>query len=315
MRRDDRPLAIILAGPTASGKTGLAVSLVERLGLEIVSVDSAMVYRGLDIGTAKPDASVLSRAPHRLIDIRDPDEPYSAAEFRRDALEAMDEITARGRTPLLVGGTMLYFRALIDGLSRLPSADPAIRRRLDEEAARVGWGTLHARLADIDPVAARRIHPNDPQRIQRALEVHELTGRRLSELQAEAATDPLPWRTLRLALGFADRSLLHARIAARLDTMMARGFLDEVAALSRRPGISSGLPSMRAVGYRQLWRHLEGRLSLDEAVAQAGTATRQLAKRQMTWLRGESFDRVFDAADARLHEQVLKYLARVTISS
>ena len=314
MSRDDRPLAILLAGPTASGKTGLAVSLVERLGLEIVSVDSAMVYRGLDIGTAKPDATTLGRAPHRLIDIRDPDEAYSAAEFRADALEAMREITARGRVPLLVGGTMLYFRALVQGLSNLPPADPEVRKRLADEAACMGWDALHDRLATVDPVAARRIHPNDPQRIQRALEVHELTGRAMSELLNGQATAPLPWRVVRLALTFADRSLLHERIGRRFDEMMAAGFLDEVEGLFGRPGLSSDLPAIRAVGYRQLWQHLEGRWGLDEAVEKAKTATRQLAKRQMTWLRGESFDRVFDAADVRLRDEVLKCLQGVTIS-
>ena len=314
MTRDDRPPAILLAGPTASGKTDLAVFLAERLGLEIVSVDSAMVYRGLDIGTAKPDASVLERVPHRLIDIRDPDEPYSAAEFRADALEAMRQITARGRIPLLVGGTMLYFRALVQGLSDLPSADHRVRRRLEDEAAHVGWEALHARLAVVDPVAARRIHPNDPQRIQRALEVHALTGRAMTELLNGQATATLPWRVVRLALTFADRSLLHERIGRRFDEMMAAGFLDEVEGLFRRPGLSPDLPALRAVGYRQLWQHLEGLWGIDEAVEKAKTATRQLAKRQMTWLRGESYEAVFEAADDRLPERVLKYLQGVTIS-
>lgn len=314
MRRDDRPVAILLAGPTASGKTELAVALAERLGLGIVSVDSAMVYRGLDIGTAKPDAAILARAPHRLIDIREPDQPYSAAGFRHDALVAMDEIAAMGQTPLLVGGTMLYFRALMHGLSTLPQADPAIRRRLEQDAARLGWDALHARLAQIDPAAARRIHPNDPQRIQRALEVHALTGRPLTELQAAADPSPAPWRWIPLTLGFGDRGVLHERIERRLDAMMAAGFLDEVAGLFARPGLGPELPALRAVGYRQLWWHLEGRLGLDEAVVQAKTATRRLARRQLTWLRGESFGPVFDVCSGHLLDRVLKTLDGVTNS-
>ncbi len=310
---DRRPSVILLAGPTASGKTDLAISLVERLGLEIVSVDSAMVYRGLDIGTAKPDAATLERAPHHLIDIREPEQPYSAAEFRDDAVEAVRRITASGRVPLFVGGTMLYFRALVHGLAELPSADPVVRAGIEAEAAREGWASLHARLAVVDPAAARRIHPNDPQRIQRALEVHALTGRPMSELLARRPPPP-PWRFVRLALGLDDRSVLHRRIEHRFDAMMASGFLAEVERLRRRPGVRAGLPSMRAVGYRQLWEHLDGRWSLDEAVRRAKVATRQLAKRQLTWLRGESFEAVFDATDARLVDRVLKTLRSVTIS-
>jgi tRNA dimethylallyltransferase len=283
----DRPLAIFLMGPTASGKTGVAVELVQRLPLEIISVDSALIYRGMDIGTAKPDAATLRRAPHRLIDIRDPSASYSAADFRRDALEAMDDIRRQGKTPLLVGGTTLYFRALEQGLSNLPSADPQLRAQLEAQAAQIGWAGMHARLQQVDPAAAARIHPNDPQRIQRALEVHALSGVAMSELFAAGRERPSDWRFLKIVLAPHDRTILHERIAQRFQTMLEQGFVDEVRRLRARGDLRADLPAMRAVGYRQAWAYLEGRLSEDEWIARALIATRQYAKRQMTWLRSE----------------------------
>jgi len=279
--------AIFLMGPTASGKTELAVQLVEALPLEIISVDSALVYRGMDIGTAKPGPEVLARAPHRLIDIREPTQAYSAAEFRSDALQAMGEITRAGRVPLLVGGTMLYFRTLEQGLSALPQADRAVRARLEGELQRLGLPRLHQRLLALDPRAARRIHANDPQRTLRALEVIELTGRPLSELQAAGRGDPLPYRLLKLVRAPADRKELHRRIERRFEEMLAAGFADEVRRLQTLPGFSPVLPAMRAVGYRQMIRHLLGELSWDEMIQRGIIATRQLAKRQFTWLRAD----------------------------
>lgn len=286
MTADNRASAVFLMGPTASGKTALALELAARLPLALVSVDSALVYRGLDIGSAKPEPAVLARFPHALIDIREPEQAYSAAEFRADALAAMAQIVAAGHTPLLVGGTGLYFRALERGLSELPDADVAVRERLADEARVLGWGALHARLAARDPAAAAKIHPNDPQRIQRALEVIELAGRPLSELRG-AIRERLPYRVLKLALLPSDRALLHARIGARFEAMLDAGLLDEVRRLRARPALTAEHPSMRAVGYRQAWQHLDG--EFDRAtLAQRGVfATRQLAKRQLTWLRAE----------------------------
>ncbi len=280
-----RPDAVFLMGPTASGKTALAVELTRRFPLAVVSVDSALVYRGMDIGTAKPDAATRDLAPHALVDIRDPEESYSAAEFRRDALAAMDAARAAGRVPLLVGGTGLYFSALQRGLSALPQADPALRARLATEAAADGWGVLHRRLARLDPAAATRIHRNDPQRIQRALEVIELTGRSLSAQQGQVRDRP-PWRLLKLAL-LPERAVLHQRIAERFQAMVGAGLLDEVRMLQQRPGLTGDSPSMRAVGYRQAWEHLHGATTHAAFVERGIHATRQLAKRQCTWLRGE----------------------------
>lgn len=299
---DRRPCAIFLMGPTASGKTALACALAERFPLQLVSVDSALVYRGLDVGTAKPDAATLARHPHRLIDIRAPSQPYSAAEFRADALAAMEEIARAGSTPLLVGGTGLYFRALEYGLSELPEADAGVRARLAAEAARSGWPALHARLAAIDPPAAARIRPNDAQRIQRALEVVELTGRPLSE-QQEGRRERLPWRILKLALLPVDRAALHAAIATRFQAMLAAGFIDEARRVFAEVGPQFDLPAMRAVGYRQAWPYLAGAIGRDEFVQRAIFATRQLAKRQITWLRSELDARIFatDRADLAEH--------------
>jgi len=291
---DQRPLAVFLMGPTASGKTALACALSDRLPVELVSVDSALVYRGLDIGSAKPDAATLARYPHRLIDIRDPAEPYSAADFRGDAVAAMQDITGRGRVPLLVGGTGLYFRALQQGLSQLPEANPEVRERLAAQASTEGWPALHGRLRRLDPTAAERIGPNDAQRIQRALEVIELTGRPLSEQQRGGSGERFPWRVLKLALVPGDRAPLHARIARRFDAMLADGFLDEVRGLRARGDLHADLPAIRAVGYRQAWEHLDGQTSAAEFRDRGVFATRQLAKRQMTWLRGELDARVLD---------------------
>lgn len=283
----DRPPAILLMGPTASGKTALAIALREQLPVELISVDSAMVYRGMDIGTAKPSPAELARAPHRLIDICDPAQAYSAADFRRDALAAMAEITASGRIPLLVGGTMLYFRALQYGLSDLPHADPAVRARLNQALERDGLAALHARLARVDPEAARRIHPNDPQRTLRALEVWEATGRPLSELQRQPG-EAMPYRALKLVLAPPDRATLHARIDRRFLDMLAAGLVGEVEGLFARGDLDPELPSMRSVGYRQVWRWLRGESSREQMVSEGQAATRQLARRQLTWLRKEA---------------------------
>jgi tRNA dimethylallyltransferase len=275
-------------GPTASGKTELALQLVKRLPLEIISVDSALVYRGMDIGTAKPDAELLEQAPHRLIDIRDPSQSYSAAEFREDALREMADITQQGRVPLLVGGTMLYFRALEQGLSDLPKADPGVRARLEQELSVMGLARLHQRLSELDPLAAGRIHANDSQRTLRALEVIELTGRPLSELQAEDAGKPMPYRVLKLVRAPKERAVLHQRIETRFRQMLDEGFEDEVRMLMARGDLSPELPAMRSVGYRQMLNYLLGGCSREEMAERAIIATRQLAKRQFTWLRADS---------------------------
>jgi len=278
------PPAIFLMGPTASGKTALAVSLVEQFPLEIISVDSALVYRGMDIGSAKPDAATLARAPHHLLDIRDPPDAYSAAAFCEDAQRLMADIVARGKVPLLVGGTMLYFRALLQGLDDLPRADPAVRKNLERAAAARGWPALHAELALADPVTAARLAPNDSQRIGRALEILQLTGKPMSALldRAQAA---LPYRVLQLALIPSDRAVLHQRIAARFDAMLAEGLLEEVKSLRQTYVLTADMPSMRAVGYRQAWSYLDGEIDLAALRERGIAATRQLAKRQLTWLR------------------------------
>ena len=300
--------AVLLLGPTASGKSALAMALARSIPLEIVSVDSAQVYRGLDIGTAKPSAQERTAVPHHLIDIRDPSEPYSAAEFARDAARLIGEIRARGRMPLLVGGTMLYAKALRDGLSRLPSADVAVRSRLSTEAATLGWPALHERLAAVDPASAARIAPNDAQRIPRALEVHELTGTPLSALlegpRAGALQLPL------IALLPTDRARLHTRIEQRFDAMLAAGFLDEVRALRRRGDLDPDLPALRSVGYRQAWEHFDQGTPVAQLRAEAVAATRQLAKRQITWLRSMGEAQVVDPFDAGAPAAVAAHVRR-----
>ena len=280
------PPAILLMGPTASGKTDLAIALRRHLPVELVSVDSAMVYRGMDIGSAKPNADELALAPHRLIDICDPAQAYSAARFRDDALREMRDITASGRIPLLVGGTMLYYRALQYGLSALPKADPAVRAALQRELAMRGLEALHERLARVDPLAAARIHRNDPQRTLRALEVWELSGRPLSELQATAG-QPMPYRAIKLVRSPASREELHERINRRFLAMLDNGLVEEVEQLAARGDLHPDMPAMRSVGYRQVWAWLRGEFTRDEMVERGQAATRQLAKRQMTWLRSE----------------------------
>jgi tRNA dimethylallyltransferase len=277
--------AVLLAGPTCAGKTALALRLAERFPLEIVSVDSAQVYRGMDIGTSKPAPAIRGRVPHHLVDIRDPADAYSAGRFRRDAIAAIAGIRARRRVPLLVGGTMLYFRALTRGIAPLPEANPELRARIDDRARRVGWVALHAELGRQDPEAAARIRPADAQRIQRALEVLEITGQPLSRLQRQL--DPPPFAFASFALVPQDRVELYERIDARFLQMMDDGFLDEVRALRARGDLDADLPSLRSVGYRQLWTHLAGEAGLDAAIAAGQRATRNLAKRQLTWMRSE----------------------------
>lgn len=285
MTDPQRPTVIFLMGPTASGKTALAIELAKRLPCDIISVDSALVYRGMDIGTAKPSAAEQAQAPHRLLDLIDPTEAYSAADFRRDALREIESIVAQRRIPLLVGGTMLYYKALLEGLSPLPAADPLIRQAIETEAEQIGWDALHAQLQQIDPVSAARIHPNDPQRLSRALEVYRISGKTLTEL-TQTKGEQLPYRTLQFAIAPTDRELLRQRIAERYNLMLSQGFEQEVRALYQRGDLHADLPSIRCVGYRQMWEYLEGKMSYDEMVYRGIVATCQLAKRQMTWLRG-----------------------------
>lgn len=313
-RHSPLPPAIFLMGPTASGKTDLAIALRERLPFELISVDSAMIYRGMDIGTAKPDRETLQRAPHRLIDILDPAESYSAARFRADALREMEEITRSGRIPLLVGGTMLYYRALEYGLSDLPQKDEAVRRRLDEEALAIGLEALHQRLAQVDPVSAARIHPNDPQRLLRALEVHAITGEPMSRLWERQSGEQLPFRLIKLALAPAERSLLHERIEQRFRQMLTHGLVEEVERLHARGDLHPDLPAIRCVGYRQVWSYLEGVWDYDTMMERGITATRQFAKRQFTWLRSERNVEWFDATNRKLVENALKFLDDNAIS-
>jgi len=293
---DQRPLAIALMGPTASGKTALAVDWAQQLDTQVISVDSVLVYRGLDIGAAKPDAATLALAPHHLVDVRDPHEVFSAADFAREALPPMQALAARGRVPLLVGGTGLYFSALLNGLSDMPAADPALRAVIAAQAADCGWPALHAELAAVDPDAGLRIKPQDAQRITRALEVYRASGRPISQWQREGVRRTFPFRVLRLVLAPADRAVLHARIARRFDQMLADGFLDEMKRLRADPRLHPDLPSMRAVGYRQAWHFLDGDTDADTFRDQAIAATRQLAKRQGTWLRAQADARWFDPA-------------------
>jgi tRNA dimethylallyltransferase len=277
--------AIFLLGPTASGKTHVAMELAKRFPVEIVSVDSAQVYRGMDVGTAKPSADERARVQHHLIDIVEPEDAYSAGRFREDALRLIGEIHARGRVPVLAGGTMLYFRALTQGLATLPPAQPALRAALDRRAAAEGWPALHAELARIDPATASRLEPTDAQRIQRALEIHRVTGRTMSSLLRETAIPVLAFDALRIALEPSDRAVLHRRIADRFHAMLAAGLVDELAALRSKHALAPELPSMRSVGYRQAWEVLEGRVEASALADKGIAATRQLAKRQLTWLR------------------------------
>ena len=285
MTDPQRPTVIFLMGPTASGKTALAIELAKRLPCDIISVDSALVYRGMDIGTAKPTAIEQAEAPHRLLDLIVPSESYSAADFRRDALREIESIVAQDRIPLLVGGTMLYYKALLEGLSPLPAADPLIRQAIETEAEQIGWDALHQQLQHIDPVSAARIHQNDPQRLSRALEVYRISGKTLTEL-TQTKGEQLPYRTLQFAIASTDRELLRQRIAERYQLMLSQGFEQEVRALYQRGDLNVDLPSIRCVGYRQMWEYLVGQISYDEMVYRGIVATCQLAKRQMTWLRG-----------------------------
>lgn len=296
-------------GPTASGKTGAAVELFQHLPVELISVDSALVYRDMDIGTAKPDATTLTAAPHHLIDLIDPTLSYSAAQFRVDALRLMADITARGKIPLLVGGTMLYFNALQNGLSNLPQADVTIRKRLDAEALEFGWPALHARLAEVDAETAARLEPGDSQRIQRALEVWEISGQPMSALYKQSASSELPYRLLKLALLPSDRSVLHQRIAMRFDQMLAAGFIDEVKALRNKyPALNANMPAMRCVGYRQAWQYLDGEFGMEELREKGIAATRQLAKRQLTWLRGMGDTMEMDCLNPALNNDIINII-------
>lgn len=305
------PPAIFLMGPTASGKTGLAVDLYSKLPIELISVDSALVYRDMDIGTAKPDAVILAKAPHALVDIIPPTEAYSAANFRNDALRLMADITARGKVPLLVGGTMLYFKALQGGLSNLPEANPEVREKIEQEAAQIGWPAMHAKLAQIDPETAARLQPTDVQRIERALEVYQLTGKSMTSLHQASAGEVLPYRLLKIALVPNDRKVLHERIVLRFDQMLADGFLDEVKALvAKYPTLTPESTSMRCVGYRQALEYLAGEYGEAELRDRGIFATRQLAKRQLTWLRGMDDLEEVDCLNPAMHELVLDKIAQ-----
>ncbi len=317
------PPAIFLMGPTASGKTDLALQLADALPCEIISVDSALIYRTMDIGSAKPNAAILQQYPHHLIDILDPAQSYSAAQFRDDALQAMAEVTARGRIPLLVGGTMLYFKALTEGLAAMPSADPVVRARLEQQAVSEGWAALHAELQRIDPVSALRIHPNDPQRLLRALEVWYLSGQTMTQLRAQQDLEKqqllasnsahLPYNVATFAIAPQQRSVLHERIAQRFHLMLEQGFLAEVEALRQRGDLHIDLPSIRAVGYRQAWAYLDGDYAYEEMIERGIIATRQLAKRQFTWLRSWKDVEWLDSLSTQTLNQALKKLKQLSI--
>jgi len=299
------PPALFLMGPTASGKTASAIHLLESgLPIELISVDSALVFRDMNIGTAKPDAATLARAPHHLIDVISPEEAYSAAQFRIDALRLMADITARGKIPVLVGGTMMYFNTLQHGIHDLPQADPALREKLLAEAAEIGWPAMHAKLAELDPPTAERLKPNDAQRIERALEVCLLAGKPMSELLAEPAGEPLPYNLLKIALLPSDRAVLHQRIALRFDQMLAGGLLDEVRALRAKYQLDIEMTSMRCVGYRQTWEYLDCLIDWNTMREKGLAATRQLAKRQLTWLRGMDDVTEIDCLASDLPDQV-----------
>ena len=304
-----KPPVVCLMGPTASGKTDIAVRLVERFPFDIVSVDSALVYRGMDIGTAKPEANILERAPHRLVDIRDPEDAYSAGTFVHDAQIEIERIHAAGRIPLLVGGTMLYFRSLLGGIADLPGADANVRAEIEEEARTKSWSAMHAELADIDPQAAARINPNDRQRIQRALEVFRLTERTISDWHTRTSSQLPDVDVIKFGLIPGARTELHRRINERFVAMLEQGFVDEVIGLRRRDGLTADSPSMRSVGYRQIWSHLDGAFDRMEATAQGQAATRQLAKRQLTWLRSEADLIAIDPLEASAADAISSCLA------
>ncbi|EDN67217.1 tRNA delta(2)-isopentenylpyrophosphate transferase [Beggiatoa sp. PS] len=304
--------SIFLMGPTASGKTDLAVYLVKHFPCDIISVDSAMIYRGMDIGTAKPSPLILEKAPHRLINIRDPSETYSVGQFCREAQTEIQTIKSAGRIPLLVGGTMLYFHSLQQGLSTLPSANPQVRQHLKNEAEQIGWPALHQRLAKIDPQTAQRIHPNDAQRIGRALEIYEESGQTMSTWYAKAPPQPWNESIIKLVIAPTERSVLHAKIAQRFHTMLEQGFIEEVRRLFEQGDLNPDLPAMRCVGYRQVWHYLAGELLYDNLPEKAIIATRQLAKRQMTWLRTQTDADWFDSDEPDLAKQVLKLLEKKT---
>lgn len=300
------PPAIFLMGPTASGKTALAVELAQALNAEIISVDSALVYKGMDIGTAKPTLEERKGIAHHLIDILDPFESYSTGSFRNDSLQLMQDITRRGKVPLLVGGTMLYFNALFNGLASLPEASPAIRKKLDEELAVDGKAAMHARLKNIDPESADRIHPNDPQRVQRALEVYEISGKPITQFFREAEKNQIPYQKIKLIIAPEDRKQLHEKIAQRFRLMVDQGLIDEVDALYQRGDLNEKLPAIRAVGYRQAWCYLRGDYDLDSMIEKGIVATRQLAKRQFTWLRREEDALMFASYQSNLSSKVLQ---------
>lgn len=304
--QSDKPLALALMGPTASGKTNIAMGLADQYPVSIISVDSSLVYKGMDIGAAKPDKEMLRRYPHYLVDIREPNEPYSAANFREDALEVIEKVIAQGRIPLLVGGTMLYFKVLLDGMAELPAANEKVRQEIVEKARKLGWKAIHEELKEIDPISAARIHPNDIQRLQRAIEVFELSGQTLTELQSAQSEQVLPCRMVSMALMTENRALLHSRIAQRFEQMLSSGFVDEVRALKAKYPSERDLPSMRAVGYRQMWQYLAGELNYEEMAEKGLAATRQLAKRQITWLRAWPELHCFDMEDPDLLTLVTK---------
>jgi len=296
--------AIFLMGPTATGKTDIAVELFRRLPIELISVDSAMVYRGMNIGTAKPSTVLLKKVPHRLIDVCEPDETYSAARFRREALQAIDEIHANQRVPLLVGGSGLYFRSLESGISDLPDADEKVRQQIESVANELGWEAMHKRLAGIDPVAADRIHPNDPQRIQRALEIYEISGRNMTDHFKDETSRPLPFKVIKIILNPEDRIVLHERIKTRFLKMLDGGFVEEVRTFYGNDRYCGTLSAMRMVGYRQIWDYLDGKMDYDQMVKKGIIATRQLAKRQMTWLRKEENAVFFDCDESELVDKI-----------
>ena len=308
MSQTPLPPAIFIMGPTASGKTALACALYDELPCELISVDSALVYKDMNIGTAKPTAQELAQYPHHLIDIRDPSEPYSAADFREDVLRVMADVTARGNIPVLVGGTMLYFKFLLEGAADLPEADETVRKQIEEEALEKGWPAIHEQLAQVDPESAARLNPNDPQRVQRALEVYRVTGKTLTELWAQQQQKSIPYQVVQFAICPKERKTLHERIEQRFEQMLKDGLVDEVRALYQRDDLHENLPAIRAVGYRQVWEYLDGQLSYDDMIFKGVVATRQLAKRQVTWLRSWENLHWLESEDPKLVESALVIL-------